>query len=33
MILITDNGCEVLTQRDGENIPNIRGNIGNLKVF
>lgn len=33
MILITDKGCEVLTQRDGENIPNPNGNIQNLKKF
>ncbi len=30
MILIVNNGCEVLTQRPGENIPNPNGNIQNL---
>lgn len=33
MILVTDDGCEVLTQRDGQNIPNLNGNIKNLKIY
>ena len=33
MILITEDGCEVMTQREGENIPNPNGNIKNLKVY
>lgn len=33
MILIVEDGCEVLTQRVGENIPNPSGNIQNLKYY
>ena len=31
MILIVEDGCEVLTQRAGEVIPNPNGNIKNLR--
>ena len=31
MILIVEGGCEVLTQRKGERIPNPNGNIKNLR--
>jgi methionine aminopeptidase len=32
MVMIVEGGCEVLTQRPGEQIPNPTSNIQNLKL-